>query len=103
MPYKVVGTTRTPDGDTKGHICELIVEMNGKLEIVPKQQAVHMAERRELWTTDEKGEAVWVVPVHRNEAPDYVRTDPDKTRRNNLLWLKIWAKSAQQWLMPHAA
>lgn len=103
MPYQVIGTTRNPDGDKNGRILDLIIAQNGTYSIITKDRAIELAHAKQLWATDEFGNSVWVVPVERGEYPDYVRTQSDRTRKNNLLALSIWVKAQQRWIYSPAA
>jgi hypothetical protein len=103
MIYQVTGTTRNPDGDTRGRIHQLIIWRNSTNEIISKDEAVRMARAGQLWSTDDYGNRVAVLAVEGIQHPDYVKTDPDKTRRNNLLSLKIWYVAQGRWITPQAA
>lgn len=103
MIYQVTGTTRNPDGDARGRIYQLVIWRNSTNEIISKEEAVRMARAGQLWSTDDYGNRVAVVAVEDYQHPDYVRTDPDKTRRNNLLSLDIWCVAQRRWIKPQAA
>ena len=103
MKYEVYGTTRTPEGDVNGKICELLVRMPDGPQIIAKAKAVEMAKQGLLYSNDARNERILVVPVHPLHGTDYVRTDPDKKRQNNLLWLPVWVKATRTWVQPHGA
>jgi hypothetical protein len=100
---EVKGTVRQPDGDRMGQIDELVVSQGGILLRVPKAQAVRMAAKSKLWSrVPGDGKSVWVVPIDQDGDGyyDYVKTQPDKTVRNNLLDLPIWWVARQIWIQP---
>lgn len=103
MKYEVYGTTRTPDGDVKGTIRDLLVHMPDGPKVIAKAQAVEMAKQGLLYSNDARNERILVIPVHPSHGTDYVRTDPDKTRQNNLLWLPVWVEATRTWAQPHGA
>jgi hypothetical protein len=98
---EVKGTVRAPDGTMSGDIAELVVSQGGVLVRIEMPVAIRMAAAGVLWSqVPGDSHSVRVVPIdgNRDGYYDYVRTQPDRTVRNNLLDLPIWWVARQIWI-----
>lgn len=101
--YQIVGTVRSPDGDQFARIDGLVRAGSPQPEIISLRESIRLASLHLLWVRSEvTGEHVLVEPYDSDGdgVADSVRTRPDRTGTNNLLFLQIWDRVRRTWVIP---
>jgi hypothetical protein len=100
MEDKIIGTIREEDCDVDSPIKDLVREKRSgeeKPQIIRKNDVFDRVRRRELFTYVDGQKAYLILIDRPGIKDDYVKTEADTTKKNNLRCLDIWCEVSRNW------
>jgi len=101
MEDEIIGTIREEDCDVDSPIKDLVRAKRAneeKPQIIRRKEVFLRVRNRELYTYVDRQKAYLILVDRPSEEDDYVKTEADTTKKNNLRCLKIWCENKQVWI-----